>query len=71
MLLLILVGVLNTEKTFPFALYFIILETTTSFKVMKNQLDNLFFHNYFQLKIIYENFAKRQILAIIRKKIEH
>lgn len=39
----ILVGVLNTGKTFLFVLCFITSETTASFEFMEDQLDDLFF----------------------------
>lgn len=67
----ILVGVPNTGKTFPFALFFIILETTALFEFMKDQLDDLFFYNCPRLRIIYGDFGKGLKSAIARRKAEY
>ena len=67
----ILVGVLNTGKTFPFALCFITSETTASFEFMEDQLDELFFYNCLRPRVIYGDFAKGLTLAIAKRKAEH
>lgn len=41
----VLVGILNTGKTFPFALCFITSESAATFEFMEDQLDEIFFHN--------------------------
>lgn len=48
-----LIGILNTGKTFSFALCFITSETTSPFEFMENQLDDLFFYNYPRPRVIY------------------
>ncbi len=58
MSLSILVGVLNTGKTFLCALSFIISETTASFELIKDQLDDLFFNNCPPPKVICGDFAQ-------------
>lgn len=67
----ILVGVLNTGKTFQFVLCFITLEITALFKFIEYKLDELFFYNYLRSSIIYGNFVKRLTLAIARHKAKH
>ena len=67
----ILVGVLNTGKTFPFAFCFITSETTTSFEFMEDQLNSLFFHNCPRLQVICGDFAKVLASAIARREAEH
>ena len=67
----ILVQVLNTGKTFPFALCFITSETTASFEFIEDQLDKLFFYNCPQPRVICSNFAKGLTSAIARRKAEH
>ena len=67
----ILVGVLNTGKTFPFALCFITSGTTASFEFMEDQLDDLFFYNCPRPKVIYDDCAKGLTSAIARREAEH
>ena len=64
----ILVGVLNTGKTFPFALCFITSENTASFEFMKDQLDDLFFHNCPRPKVFCGDFAKGLASALLDVK---
>ncbi len=67
----ILDEMLNTKKTFSFALCFITSETTTSFEFIEDQLDDLFFFNCSRPKIICGDFAKRLTSAIARREAEH
>lgn len=67
----ILVGILNTGKTFPFALCFIPSETTTSFDFMEQQLDDLFFHDCPRPKVICGDFAKGLASAIAKREAQH
>lgn len=67
----ILVGVLNTVKTFPFALCFITSETTASFEFMEDQLDDLFSHNCPRPRLICGDFAKGLASAIAEREAEH
>lgn len=53
-----MVGILNTGKTFPFALCFITSETTASFEFIEDQLDDLFLYNCPRPKVICGDFAK-------------
>lgn len=68
---LILVGDLNTRKTFFFGLCFITSEIITSFEFMKQQLDYLFFYNYLHPKIICSDFAKILASAIAKREAQH
>ncbi len=67
----ILVGILNTGKTFSFGLCFITSETTASFEFMEQQLDDLFFYNCPRPKVIYSDFAKGLASAITKQKAQH
>ena len=67
----ILVGILNTGKTFPFGLCFITLETTASFEFMEQQLDDLFFYNCPRCRVICGDFAKGLASAIVKREAQH
>lgn len=67
----ILVGILNTGKTFPFGLCFITSETTASFEFMEQQLDDPFFYNCPRLKVIYGDFAKGLASAIAKREAQY
>ena len=67
----ILVGILNTGKTFPFGFCFITSETTSSFEFMEQQLDDLFFYNCPRPKVICGDFAKGLASAIAKREAQH
>lgn len=67
----ILVGILHTGKTFPFALCSITSETTASFDFMEQQLENLFFHDCPRPKVICGDFAKGLASAIAKREAQH
>lgn len=69
--LLILVGILNTGKTFPFSLCFITSKTTASFKFIEQQLDDLFFYNCQRSKVICSDFAKELASVIAKREAQH
>ncbi len=54
----VLVGVLNTGKTFPFAWCFITSGSAATFDFMVDILDELFFYNFPSPKVVYCDFAK-------------
>ncbi len=56
--LFVLVGVLNTGKTFPFALCFIISEAAVTFHLIEHILDEFFFYNCQRPKVVHGDFAK-------------
>ncbi len=53
----VLVGVLNTGKTFLFALCFTTFESAVTFDFMEDLLDKLFFYNFLRLKVVFGDFA--------------
>lgn len=55
----VLVGILNTGKTFPFALCFITSESAATFDFMEDTLDELFFYNCPRPKVVCGDFTKR------------
>ncbi len=67
----ILVGILNTGKTFPFGICFITSETTASFEFIEQRLDDLFFYNFPCHKVIYGDFAKGLASGIAKREAQH
>ncbi len=64
----VLVGVLNTGKTFPFALCFITSESVATFDFMEDTLDELFFYNCPRPKVVFSDFAKRLAKSIATRE---
>lgn len=67
----ILIKVLNTKKTFLYALYFITSETIALFEFMKDQLNKFFIYKCPWLRVICGNFTKQLTLVIARRKAEY
>ncbi len=66
----ILVGVLNTGKTFPFEFCFITSGAASTFEFIKAKLDELLFHNSICPKVICGYFAKGLAKAIATRKTQ-
>lgn len=63
-----LVGILNTGETFPFALCFITSESAATFEFMEDQLDKIFFHNCEWSRVVCGDFAKGLASAIATRE---
>lgn len=66
----VLVGILNTGKTFPFALCFITSESTATFDFMEDTLDELFFYNCPRPKVVCRDFAKGLAKSIATREMK-